>query len=72
MAKTLEKARKSIAKKRGGELPAMHAFSRDSKRLQRAQIRDERLDKLVSSRKKHDKPLRMCSKLVVNEYLTDT
>lgn len=57
MAKTLIKARKAIAKKRGGEVPAMHAFSRDSKRLQTAQIRDERLDKLASARKKHDRPL---------------
>jgi translation machinery-associated protein 16 len=59
MPKTLEKARKAIAKKRGGELPAMHQYSRDSKRLQRAQIRDERLEKIAASRKKHDRPLRM-------------
>lgn len=58
MAKTLEKARKAISKKRSGTIDALHQNSRDSKRLHRAQIRDERLEKLASTKRKHDKPLR--------------
>ncbi|KAK4157689.1 translation machinery-associated protein 16 [Chaetomidium leptoderma] len=57
MAKTLEKARKQIAKKRNGAIDALHERSRDSKRLHRAQIRDDRLDKLAVTRRKKDKPL---------------
>ncbi|KAK4131464.1 hypothetical protein BT67DRAFT_156224 [Trichocladium antarcticum] len=57
MAKTLEKARKAISKKRSGTIDALHQNSRDSKRLHRAQIRDERLEKLASTKRKHDKPL---------------
>jgi len=59
MAKTLEKTRKQIAKKKGGSIDALHANSRNAKRLHKAQIRDERLDKLVESRRKMDKPLSM-------------
>ncbi len=59
MPTTLEKARKHITKKKGADASgALHQFSRDSKRLQTAQIRDERLEKLARSRKKRDKPLR--------------
>lgn len=58
MPSTLEKARKHITKKKGADASgALHQFSRDSKRLQTAQIRDERLEKLARSRKKRDKPL---------------
>ncbi|KAK3321649.1 translation machinery-associated protein 16 [Apodospora peruviana] len=57
MAKTLEKTRKQIAKKRNGAIEAMHQNSRDSKRLHKAQIRDDRLEKLASNRKKRDRPL---------------
>ncbi|KAK3346700.1 translation machinery-associated protein 16 [Lasiosphaeria hispida] len=58
MAKTLEKARKQISKKKNGaSIDALHQYSRDSKRLHRAQIRDERLDKIASSRRKQDRPL---------------
>lgn len=60
MPSTLDKARKHITKKKGADATgALHQFSRDSKRLQNAQIRDERLEKLAKSRKKRDKPLRM-------------
>ena len=58
MAKTLEKARKAIAKKRSGTIEALHQNSRDSKRLHRAQIRDERLEKMAQTRRRQDKPLR--------------
>ncbi|KUI58266.1 Translation machinery-associated protein 16 [Cytospora mali] len=57
MPKTLEKTRKQIAKKRNGTIDALHIYSRDSKRLHKAQVRDERLEKLASVRKKHDQPL---------------
>ncbi|KAI2603395.1 translation machinery-associated protein 16 [Hypoxylon fragiforme] len=55
MAKTLERTRKAIAKKKG-PIESLNKFSRDSKRLHRAQVRDEKLEKLASSRKKSDKP----------------
>jgi translation machinery-associated protein 16 len=59
MAKTLEKTRKHIAKKRNGTIDALHSKSRDSKRLHRAQVRDERLEKIAEARRKKDQPLRM-------------
>lgn len=40
-------------------MDSLHVHSRDSKRLHRAQIRDERLEKIAESRKKKDQPLRM-------------
>ncbi|KAM0269642.1 hypothetical protein ACHAQH_009685 [Verticillium albo-atrum] len=57
MAKTLEKTRKQIAKKRNGTVEALHLYSRDSKRLHRASVRDEKLGKLASSRGKKEQPL---------------
>ncbi|KAK4143093.1 translation machinery-associated protein 16 [Dichotomopilus funicola] len=57
MARTLDKTRKQIAKKRNGALDALHEKSRDSKRLHRAQIRDERLEKIAGARRKKDQPL---------------
>jgi hypothetical protein len=58
MAKTLEKTRKQISKKRNGNIDALHGKSRDSKRLHRAQVRDDRLEKIAETRRKKDKPLR--------------
>ncbi|KAK0721430.1 translation machinery-associated protein 16 [Apiosordaria backusii] len=57
MAKTFEKERKRIAKKRNGTIDALHANSRNAKRLHKAVIRDDRLGKLAAARKKQDKPL---------------
>lgn len=57
MPKTLEKARKAIAKKRGGNIEALHAKSRDSRRLHKAQVRDDRLEKMSEARRKRDQPL---------------
>lgn len=57
MPKSLVKTRKQIAKKRNGTIDALHQFSRDSKRLHKAQVRDDRLEKLAAARKKHDQPL---------------
>ena len=37
---------------------SMHHKSRDSKRLHKAQVREERLGKLADARKKKDQPLR--------------
>jgi translation machinery-associated protein 16 len=58
MAKTLEKTRKQIAKKRNGKIEALHEHSRDTKRLHRAQVRDDRLEKMAEARRKRDQPLR--------------
>lgn len=58
MPKTLEKTRKHIAKKRNGTIEALHQYSRDSRRLHRASLRDEKLGKLASSRNKKEQPLR--------------
>ncbi|TGJ85483.1 hypothetical protein E0Z10_g3238 [Xylaria hypoxylon] len=55
MPKTLERARKAIAKKKGS-VDSLHQYSRDSKRLHRAQGRDEKLVKIAAARKKKDKP----------------
>lgn len=56
MPKSLEKTRKQIAKKRNGTVEALHQYSRDSKRLHRAQVRDERLEKLATSRRRQEQP----------------
>lgn len=66
MPNTLGKTRKAIAKKRNGTIEALHVFSRDSKRLHKAQVRDERLEKLASARKKQDRPL---SPLPLSDFL---
>ncbi|KAK0625351.1 translation machinery-associated protein 16 [Bombardia bombarda] len=57
MANTFEKTRKQIAKKRGGNIEALHQNSRNSKRLHKAQVRDDRLEKIERARKKQDRPL---------------
>lgn len=54
-----EKTRKQIQKKRHGNIEALHEFSRDSRRLHRASVRDQKIDKLVSSRGRREQP--MCS-----------
>lgn len=55
MPSSLEKTRKAIQKKKG-PIDSLHQYSRDSKRLHRAQIRDEKLEKVASSRRKTDRP----------------
>jgi len=59
MPKTLEKTRKQIAKKRRGVIGALHQGSRDSRRLHRAQVRDESLEKIAAARRKTEQPLSM-------------
>ncbi|KAL2752153.1 hypothetical protein ACRALDRAFT_1078209 [Sodiomyces alcalophilus JCM 7366] len=56
MARTLEKTRKKIAKKRNGPVEALHEFSRDSKRLRRATIRDQKLGRMAVSRSRKEQP----------------
>lgn len=74
MPKSLEKTRKRIAKKRNGNV-VLHEFSRDTKKLHKAQVRDERLEKLAAARKRHDQPLsphRPCPSLPFSSWpITD-
>ncbi|KAI0206659.1 translation machinery-associated protein 16 [Astrocystis sublimbata] len=55
MPKSVERTRKAIVKKKG-PIDSLHQFSRDSKRLHRAQMRDDKLEKIAASRRKKDKP----------------
>ncbi|ATY58381.1 translation machinery-associated protein, putative [Cordyceps militaris CM01] len=57
MPTSLHKTRKIISKKRGGEVTALHAKSRDSKRLRMAHARDLRLEKLANVRSKKEEPI---------------
>lgn len=57
MSKGLDKTRKKIACKKGN-VRALHENSRDSWKLKRAQLRDEKLEKIALIRKKTEKPLR--------------
>lgn len=72
MAKTLEKTRKQISKKRNGVVDSLHEFSRDSRRLRRALLRDERLEKMAGSRKKNNKPLCLCPYFSYIVLMTDS
>jgi translation machinery-associated protein 16 len=56
MPKSLEKTRKKISKKKGN-ITALHENSRDSQRLRRALMRDDRLVRVASSRRKNDQPM---------------
>lgn len=56
MPKSLEKTRKKISKKKGN-ITALHENSRDSQRLRRAQMRDDKLVRVASARRKNDQPL---------------
>ncbi|KAI0475450.1 translation machinery-associated protein 16 [Xylariaceae sp. FL0804] len=55
MPTSLQRTLKSIEKKKG-KVNALHEKSRDSKRLHRAQVRDEKLRKLAASREKALQP----------------
>ncbi|KYK54798.1 hypothetical protein DCS_06758 [Drechmeria coniospora] len=57
MPTSLQKTRKHIAKKRNGEVNALHEKSRDSMRLHKASMRDLRLQKLSSARNKREQPI---------------
>ncbi|KAH8819547.1 translation machinery-associated protein 16 [Xylogone sp. PMI_703] len=55
MPTSVDKARKKISKKKG-DITVLHENSRDSQRLRRAQMRDEKLQKISASRRKMDQP----------------
>lgn len=59
MPNSLEKTRKQISKKRNGDINSLHAKSRNSMRLNKAGIRDVRLERLASSRNKRERPIGM-------------
>ncbi|RQM08337.1 hypothetical protein DH86_00003834, partial [Scytalidium sp. 3C] len=56
MKTSVDKVRKKISKKKGN-VTALHENSRDSQRLRRAAMRDEKLAKVASARRKTDQPL---------------
>ncbi|KAI1843020.1 hypothetical protein JX266_010873 [Neoarthrinium moseri] len=55
MPSSFEKTRKAIAKKKG-PIEAIHQYSRDSKRLHRAQARDDKLGKIAAARNRTNQP----------------
>ncbi|KAF4126063.1 translation machinery-associated protein 16 [Geosmithia morbida] len=57
MPSSLHKTRKQIAKKRNGVPTALHEKSRDSLRLHKASVRDQRLHKLFEARNKKEQPI---------------
>lgn len=57
MPSSLLKTRKHIAKKRKGEVNALHEKFRDSRRLHKASARDQRLEKLSVIRSKKEQPI---------------
>ena len=57
MPTTLDKTRKHISKKRNGVINSLHEKSRDSMRLRKASIRDQRLEKLAYARNKKEQPI---------------
>lgn len=57
MPTSLAKTRKQIAKKRNGEVNALHEKSRDSLRLHKAGVRDLRLQRLSDARSKREQPI---------------
>ncbi|KAI5462328.1 translation machinery-associated protein 16 [Mariannaea sp. PMI_226] len=57
MPGSLDKTRKQISKKRNGVINALHEKSRDSLRLHKAGVRDQRIEKLAAARSKKERPL---------------
>jgi translation machinery-associated protein 16 len=64
MPTTLEKTRKQIAKKRGGDV-VLHKKSRNSLRLHKAHVRDLKLGKLAAARNKKEQVI---GKLCHHDY----
>lgn len=69
MPTTLSKTRKQIAKKRNGHVDALHEFSRDSKRLHKASVRDDKLQKLAATRGKKEQPMRKTAHFAADNEL---
>ncbi|KAH7156847.1 translation machinery-associated protein 16 [Dactylonectria macrodidyma] len=57
MPGSLDKTRKQISKKRNGVINSLHAKSRDSLRLHKAAVRDQRILKEAATRRRKDQPL---------------
>ncbi|KAH8174720.1 translation machinery-associated protein 16 domain-containing protein [Sarocladium implicatum] len=57
MVNTLGKTRKQIAKKRGTNNLVLHEKSRNTLRLHKAHVRDQKLEKLASARSKKEQPI---------------
>ncbi|KAI8720668.1 hypothetical protein NCS52_00512500 [Fusarium sp. LHS14.1] len=57
MPSSLSKTRKQISKKRNGVVNALHEKSRDSLRLHKAGVRDQRIEKLAAARSRKEQPL---------------
>lgn len=68
MPKSFEKTRKHIAKKKNN-VTALHENSRDTQRLRAAKMRDDKLTRVASARRKHDQPLRMARLHLINTHL---
>jgi len=61
----LSKVQKHINKKKGKNV-ALHENSRDTRRLQSAAQRDDKLNRLAAVREKQNRPYRMC--LISDDY----
>lgn len=68
MPNTLEKVRKQISKKRNGDINALHEKSRNSMRLRKAGVRDQRLEKLAVARGKREQPIGKQSRNEIKEF----
>lgn len=70
MPSSLHKTRKQIAKKRNGAPTALHEKSRDSLRLHKASVRDQRLARLSEARSKKEQPIRKSSQASTPQELS--
>ena len=59
MGGSLRRTTQQIAKKRRGRIDALHEKSRDLQRLQRAILRDDKMNKIAAARRKSEQPRRM-------------
>ena len=59
MGGSLRRARQQIAKKRHCRVEALHEKSRDSRKIQRAILRDNKMDKIAAARRKTEQPRSM-------------
>ncbi|KAL5606806.1 hypothetical protein BROUX41_003184 [Berkeleyomyces rouxiae] len=74
MPSSFQKVKKQITKKRqgSGSADALHEFSRDSKRLRKASIRDNRMAQLAASRSKREQPLLIVDRAAFFQRLSQT
>lgn len=57
MPSRLDKVKKQIAKKRNGQVSALHEKSRNSLRLHKAAVRDQKLDRQSVARALKEQPI---------------